>query len=708
MVYSDSSIIYHLRRHCLVSYMTPALITLLGCLLVHATASSAVAPGGCGWPAATAFCRGPASAPAPPSFERGVGYPLAGTAGPASEAPSDTSSPSACCCLCASTERCNGWTLNGGGKTKKKTCYLKTRAGPSTAVASKGCVSAVLPVRPPPPPYVPKYPTPLGAKNVLFLAVDDMRPSLGAYNFTLPGQPTHSPRIDQLASEGLLFKRAYVQYAFCSPSRNSFMSGRRPDTTKVWEFTDHFREEGVGADWVTMPQYFKQYGYLTLGGGKLYHPSSATENIGMPDNDYPASWSPEHPYFKPTAHDGGGNLTCANQGPKQAPSGSRPMNGMVWCEVETPKESSILYDQQVRDNCMQHLELASNLTRTGRHLATGEEGGTQEREGGETVNSEGATRPFFVGCGFHKPHAPHFAPKEFFDRLPQNVEDIPLPLNAFAPVRMPEVAWHPYADVSGMDECPSFNGTVNMTRLRVYRRSYYASISYQDYNIGVILDKLDALGHSNNTVVVLFGDHGYQLGEHDTWAKMTNFELGVHIPLVIRAPWMESSVGKETAVLAEMVDVYPTLAALAGLPDPKGVEGSEGINGTSLAPVFVDPSITGIKTAAFSQFAKDSYPFSVNPHFTRNETQLMGYTIRTDEWRYTAWFRFDNRTEQPGNRYGKVLLNSSLGTELYDHRGDTSMWLDFPGENVNVVEDPEHAGLVSSLHQRLLDYIQLK
>jgi hypothetical protein len=295
--------------------------------------------------------------------------------------------------------------------------------------------------------------------------------------------------------------------------------------------------------------------------------------------------------------------------------------------------------------------------------------------------------------------------------MPQDLNDIPLPVDMFAPVGMPEVAWHPYADVTGMDECPAFNGTVNTTRLRVYRRSYYAAIAFQDYNIGVILDKLDALGHTNNTVVVLFGDHGYQLGEHDTWAKMTNFELGVHIPLMIRAPWMHNSVGKQTAVLAEMVDVYPTLAALAGLPDPTSVKGSEGINGTSLAPVFADPAATAVKSAAFSQFAKDNIGTGVNPKFARNQTQLMGYTIRTDEWRYTAWFRFDNRTGGGGGDYpyGRVMVNSSsLGTELYDHRGDTSMWLDFPGENVNVVGNVEHAKLVESLHQRLLDYIQLK
>jgi iduronate 2-sulfatase len=154
------------------------------------------------------------------------------------------------------------------------------------------------------------------------------------------------------------------------------------------------------------------------------------------------------------------------------------------------------------------------------------------------------------------------------------------------------------------------NGTVNQTRLHVYRKSYYAAISYTDYNIGRIVDTLDATGTlKDETVVVVFGDHGYQLGEHATWSKMTNFELGVHIPLIIRTPWIASSVGRETAVLAEMVDMFPTLAALAGLPDPRRVPGSEGINGTSLAPAIIHPAnSTYMKPAAFSQFSKNNLP----------------------------------------------------------------------------------------------------
>lgn len=571
------------------------------------------------------------------------------------------------------------------------------------------------------PPYKPLYPTPKGAKNVLFLAVDDMRPSLGSYNFTIPGQPTHSPNIDKLAREGTLFTHAYVQYAYCSPSRNSFMSGRNPDTTKVWEFADTFREIGVGADWVTMPEYFKQFGYLTLGGGKLYHPSSAVENIGMDFMDWPASWSPEYPYYFP--QDLPGKTTCTAQGPFPVPPGSPPHEHFVWCAMDIDKDDNITFGQQVRDNCLHDLEIAANRSVQRKHLKhNGDEAGmgaviagTAGTTGTESDDSsKDLERPFFIGCGFHKPHAPYYAPKEFFERLP-HYSEIPLPEDPFAPVGMPEVAWHPYADVAGMVETPAFNGTVNMSRLQVYRRAYYASISYTDYNIGVILSKLEELGLQETTITVVFGDHGYQLGEHATWSKMTNFELGVHIPLVIQVPWQAGSVGKETAVLAEMVDMYPTLAALAGLPDPRTIRGSEGINGTSLAPVFADPGDISIKTAAFSQFSKKTIGTSYACQYFRNQTKLMGYTIRTRDFRYTAWFPFNGTNARGPYRigtepdfFGRVVVEESLGRELYDHRNDSGKWLDWPGENVNLVNYSEYSVIVGDLHQKLLDYIQLK
>ena len=198
-----------------------------------------------------------------------------------------------------------------------------------------------------------------------------------------------------------------------------------------------------------------------------------------------------------------------------------------------------------------------------------------------------------------------------------------------------------------------------------------------------------------------------------------SFEMGVHVPLIIRAPFLPSSAGKRTDVLAELVDLYPTLAALAGLPAPATL--GEHVNGTSLAPLFYAPSgsdgfvegAAALKTAAFAQFAKTCAGYAdkcvlrnltyVGDQFQRSQTKLMGYTIRVDAWRYTVWFPFDGETVTP------ILTPATeLGRELYDHSGDRGMWLDWPGEEVNLARDPRYADVVAELHTRVLGYVRLK
>jgi iduronate 2-sulfatase len=169
---------------------------------------------------------------------------------------------------------------------------------------------------------------------------------------------------------------------------------------------------------------------------------------------------------------------------------------------------------------------------------------------------------------------------------------------------------------------------------------------------------------------------------------MTNFELGVHVPLILRAPWIPTSIGQKTAVLAELVDLFPTLAALAGLPDPRSVPGSAGINGTSLVPALVSPgNSSALKPAAYSQFSKNNRGTNVDPKYFRNATQTMGYSVRTNDWRYTAWFVFNGTGARgplaSGGAFGSVVVSERLGAELYDHRGDTCEWLDWPGDHTD-------------------------
>lgn len=553
-----------------------------------------------------------------------------------------------CCAACMATPSCFTWSF---GKHTEG-CWLKGQL--SYPPYPGFCITGTRPIESS---SSSTYPMPIGAKNVLFIVVDDMRPSIGAYNFSL----VHTPNMDKLASEGLLFTRAYAQYPSCSPSRHSFMTGRRPDTTRVWEFVNHFREAGIGASWTSLPQYFKKHGYLTLGGGKLFHPSTTRENIGMPNADYPASWSPEYTYFDGRKY-------------KENPFECEDLIDDVavrsdWCAAKVAKEARELSDQKIRDNCIEHLRM------------------------GQEAASKG--RPFFVGCGFHRPHVPWEAPTEFFDNLHDH-QDIPLAAEQFAPIGMPEMAWHFPFEVHGMERM-SFNGTCNETRTRLFRRAYYAAVSYQDYNIGLVLQALQDFGLKDSSVVALFSDNGWHLGEQAIWSKSTNFELALRIPLIIRAPWKTASIGKSTNVLAELVDVYPTLATLAGLPLPQSL--GEHVNGTSLEIIFDNTSIVNVKDAAFSQYGKGS-TFSVQPIFQRNETQLMGYSVRVDEWRYTAWFAFDKVKIQP-------IVDYVIGQELYDHRGDTGLWLDFPGESTNLVHLSEYAPMVRQLHKRVLDHIQL-
>lgn len=514
-----------------------------------------------------------------------------------------------------------------------------------------------------------------GLRNVLFIVVDDLRPDIGAYNFSL----ARTPNIDRLASSGLTFKRAYAQYAFCAPSRNSFMSGRRPDTTRVWNFEDDFRQ--VGERWSSLPEYFKRHGYATLGSGKLFHP-------GVPfNNDYPRSWSEEWPYFSPectppkcpnstASGPVDGAHECVVQDPLVNPpnpvhnpaSGKGPTLCAANTTADEARPAYQLEDQKIRDDCLAKLRMAKD-----------------------------SGRNFFLGCGFHKPHAPWIIPHEFYDQATP-LQDIPLPKHGHAPEGMPDAAWHFPGDVHAFNDV-AFNGTCNATQTRVFRRGYYAAVAYTDYNIGKVLDELDLLGLTENTAVLFFGDHGYHLGEHDTWAKMTNFEVALRIPMIIRAPWIPASAGQVTEALAEAVDFYPTLAELAGLPDPRA-EG-EDVNGTSLVPVLADPSATSLKAAAFSQFAKPSRenPFWYWPTPRRNETEIMGYSVRVPDWRYTAWFGFEGQQVVP-------VTDWILGRELYTHFGDDGD-PDFDGESVNLASDPAHAETVRRLHALILDYIRL-
>lgn len=452
--------------------------------------------------------------------------------------------------------------------------------------------------------------------NVLFLMSDDLRPELGAYygpNYPSPVHPPmHTPNIDALASRSLLLKRAYAQQAICSPSRASLLTGRRPDTTRVYDLDHYFRE--VGGNFTTLPQYFKNHGYKSIGIGKIFHPGKAS------GHDDPVSWSV--PYFRGTSN--------------------FENTGKSWYAVpDNLLVTKPLQDKQIADHAKQTLQRIAQDAKSGK-------------------------KNFFMAVGFHKPHLPFVFPKSFMDKY-YPTSSIHLPPNPYAPRHMPDVAWfgfngfrHEYSDIRVANASGAINTTFPDHLVLELRRAYYSAVSWMDSLVGEVVAELDKQGLSQNTIVVFTSDHGWQLGEHGLWCKHTNFELATHAPLMIHIPNLTDA-GIETDQLVEYVDIYPTVVEAAGLGTLRQCNMVSTFSrhcreGMSILPLINNPT-TPLKKAAFSQ-----YP--------RRGKHVMGYTIRTDKYRYTEWAAF-NFTNPSGPNWQHLS-----GVELYDHSID-------PEENIN-------------------------
>ena len=468
-----------------------------------------------------------------------------------------------------------------------------------------------------------------GNYNVLFIAVDDMRTTLGCY-----GAPViKTPNIDRLAASGTLFKNAYCQQAVCSPSRTSLLTGCRPDTTRVYNLNDHFRR--FIPDVVTLPQQFKKHGYHSQGFSKIYHGSL---------ND-PISWSVPHwtpggsNYLKPESIEARDKLAekFRAQGAKMKNEAEiDPKTGIVLRVTNNAArlKGPAWEDPDVPDNAYPDGMTADKAIETLREVKD---------------------KPFFLAVGFVKPHLPFNAPKKYFDLY--DPEDIKLPPNRFYPKDCPSLAVTNWGELRTYTDIPDV-GPMDDKKARELIRAYYAATSYTDAQIGRVVDELDRQGLREKTIIVLWGDHGWQLGEHDQWCKHTNFEEATHAPLIISAPGQKHR-GAKTAALAEFVDIYPTLCDLAGVPIPATCEG------ISLKPVMDNPK-RAWKKAAFSQYPRAG--------------GVMGYSMRTDRYRYTEWMNRDT---------GDVVA-----TELYDYEKD-------PLGNVNAAGLPENKALVAKLSKQL-------
>lgn len=448
--------------------------------------------------------------------------------------------------------------------------------------------------------------------NVLFIAIDDLRPTLACYDDPV----AQTPNIDRLAASGTTFLRAYCQEAVCNPSRASIITGLRPDTTKVWGLSSHFRD--AVPDVVTLPQLFKQAGYTTKAIGKIHHGS------GKASKD-PRSWSkPQELEFvrDPTLRYAlPDNLS--GKGLKRASTESAPVSDNHYTDGRV---------------CARSIAVLNELT--------------------------AHAPPFFLAVGFRKPHLPFCAPMKYWDLYDE--EDIPPLTNPERPVGAPELATRSWLELEGYSDIPN-NGPIPEATIRRLRHGYYACVSYVDALVGRLLVELDRLKLRDKTVICLWGDHGFHLGEQGIWTKSNNYELSTRVPLILSAPDQQSP-GSRSNALVELVDVYPTLAAACDLEQPPGLEG------LSFLPLLHDPD-RDWKKAAFSQFPRDR---KKNRH--KGQGHIMGRAVRTAGHRYVEW-----RDLKSGD---------ILARELYDLRKD-------PLEMTNLAQRKDRSTIRARLSDRL-------
>jgi iduronate 2-sulfatase len=439
-------------------------------------------------------------------------------------------------------------------------------------------------------------------KNVLFIAVDDLNCRIGCY-----GDPiAKTPHIDRLAKRGVMFRNAYCQYPLCNPSRASLMTGLRPDTTRVYDLQVDFRS--TVPDVVTLPQLFRKNGYFVARVGKLYHYGVPRE-IGTDGKDDAQSWEYK---FNPIGRDKTeqSKIHLLTTGGYTNTIGF----GMAWLDMDGPDE-----DQ------------------------------TDAKGVSETIRllEQHKDKPFFIGMGFFRPHTPWIAPKKYFDLYPP--ESITLPARDPASEKaLPDIARNIRPDDYGLSE----------KDLKDCVRAYYASVSFVDAQIGRLTEALERIGLSDSTLIVLWSDHGFLLGEHGQWQKQLLFDPSPHTPLVIYDPAAKGN-GAACDRPVELLDLYPTVADWAGLEKPQVLEGH------SLQPLLESPMSAEWDHPAFSQVTR-----------MKNKKRIMGYSVHNERYRYTEW---DAGRE---------------GVELYDHQSDAA-------ELHNLAEDPAAKTIVTDMQRQL-------
>lgn len=456
--------------------------------------------------------------------------------------------------------------------------------------------------------------------NVLFLISDDMRAELGVYGSAM----ALTPNLDRLASEGVRFEHAYCQYPLSGPSRASLLTGRRPTTSGLYS-----NREWFGAsfpDWVSLPKYFRQHGYAALKSGKVFH-GGIDDTEAWTEGGEVRRWSNPVNTAAPSAMTEAEvrnhfvNITQQDM--------ARAAESDRWEAVEGPAALQ-LGDTKVADRAIEFIK--------------------RSKKSGE---------PFFLACGFYKPHTPFVAPKEFFDLY--QADTIPLPPD-FASIPMVPVGF-PSGSIRPKNADLFINRVASPEESREMIRAYLACISYVDWNIGRVLDELDKQGLRENTIIVFWSDHGYQLGEKGKWSKAGSlWEQGTRVPFLILDPRLPGN-GKASPRVVELIDIYPTLADLCGLPVP------EDLDGKSLRPLLKDPD---------AEWDRPAYTV-----WNEHGKGITGVSVRTERWRYAEFF------------------GHGAGAYLTDPLAD-------PHEIRNLVDEPQYKEVVEKLHRLASDYVKGK
>jgi arylsulfatase A-like enzyme len=507
--------------------------------------------------------------------------------------------------------------------------------------------------------------------NILFIAVDDLKPILGCYG----NKQIKTPNIDRLAKMAAVFNSNYCQQAVCGPTRASIMTGKRPDYTKVWDLKTKMRD--INPDILSLPQYLITQGYSTQGIGKIYDNRCVDKQMDGP------SWSvPYYNYFKTEDRfypkDLGAPLSGQYQSPQSKELAAKftkeaQEKGMNEKEIEDYVSNSVKPSFECADVPDNAYNDGANALRAIEIL--------------EKLKSE--TQPFFFAVGFSKPHLPFVSPKKYWDLYKR--EDMPLAAFQEQPKNSVDVAFHNSGEIRAYTDIPpllsftdqkNYGITLQIDKQKELIHGYYAAISYMDAQVGKVLDKLDALGLTKNTIIVLWGDHGWHLGDHNIWCKHTNFEQATRTPLIIAAPGVKAT---KSNAPSEFVDVFPTLCDLAGVKIP------ETLDGKSLKPLM-NKTAKSVKDFSISQYPRSG---------TKSETErqgyasskVMGYSLRDKRYRYTIWLGNDFRSTQVFN--DKLVV----GTELYDYDKD-------PNETVNVADESAYQSVAKDLKAKMLEFLK--